>query len=49
MQDPTTFVEEQQYVVEQLRDAFVVGPITFAFPGYCLLLIFVGRNGDMFL
>lgn len=39
------FVEEKQVVVLNPIVAFVVGPITFALPGYSLLFKFEGRNG----
>lgn len=44
-QAPQTFVELQQVVVENPNIVATVGPTTLAFPGYDLLLTFVGRNG----
>ena len=44
-QAPQETVEEQQVVVVYPTVAATVGPITFAFPGYALLLRFVGRKG----
>jgi len=38
-------VELQQVVVLIPNDASIVGPTTLAFPGYALLLIFVGLKG----
>ena len=47
IQDPVTFVEEQQYAVVSLKDGTVVGPITLAFPGYSRLLTLDGLKIPM--
>ncbi len=46
-QEPHTFVELQQVVVDNPNVVVHVGPMILAFPGYALLLILVGLNGAM--
>ena len=45
VQASQTAVELQQVVILTDNDGSVVGPTTFPFPGYALLLIFVGLKG----
>jgi hypothetical protein len=44
---PQEGVEEQQVVLLVVQDGHVVGPITFALPGYNLLFRLLGLNGGI--
>jgi hypothetical protein len=44
---PQEGVEEQQVVLLTVQDGHVVGPITFALPGYNLLFRLLGLNGGI--